>query len=114
MAIALLFAALLATIAIVSLRYQFRNWRRLRTETLASDDRRYLRGVCQRRTLNAVLMLALAAMLAGAYLSGGQQELNRIAMLKHQDPPGERTPEDDEFVKSWIIYWIIVLGLLFF
>jgi hypothetical protein len=114
MGIALFFAALLATIAVVSLRYQIRNWQRLRTETLASDDRRYLRGVCQRRTLNAILMLALAAMLAGAYLSGGQQELNRIAMLKHQDPPADRTPEDDEFVKSWIIYWIIVLGLLFF
>src|SRR5215471_10366731 len=66
----LLMSALLAAIAIVSIRYQLRNWRRLRSESLASDDRRYLRGVCQRRTLNAVLLLALAGLLAGAYLSG--------------------------------------------
>ncbi len=114
MAAAFCLSALLAGIAVVSLRYQVRTWRRLRTESLASDDRRYLRGVAQRRTLNAVLLLVLAGMLAGAYLSGGQQELNRIAGLPAQDPPGERTPEDDEFVKSWAIYWIVVLALLFF
>jgi heme/copper-type cytochrome/quinol oxidase subunit 2 len=60
-----------------------------------------------------VLLLILAGMLSGAYLSGGQQELNRIAGLKLQDPPGERTPEDNEFVKSWAIYWIVVLVVLF-
>lgn len=114
MAIAFFFSAVLAGIALVSLRYQMRTFRRLRTESLASDDRRYLRGVFQRRTLNAVLMLALAGMLAGAYLSGGQQEFNRIANLKQQDPPGEHTPEDTDFVKSWVVYWMIVLGLLFF
>src|SRR3954452_19528934 len=114
MAAAFCLSALLAGIALVSLRYQVRNWRRLRSESLASDDRRYLRGLAQRRTLNAVLLLALATMLAGAYLSGGQQELNRIAGLPAQDPPGEQTPEDKEFVKSWAIYWMVVLGLLFF
>jgi drug/metabolite transporter (DMT)-like permease len=113
MAAAFCLSALLAGIAIVSLRYQLRTWRRLRTESLASDDRRYLRGVCQRRTLNGVLLLILAGMLSGAYLSGGQQELNRIAGLKLQEPPGERTPEDDEFVKARAIYWIVVLVVLF-
>src|SRR5579885_983684 len=102
-------AELLVAIAVVSLRYQVRNWRRLRAESLASDDRRYLRGLAQRRTINAVLLLILAAMLAGAYLSGGQQELNRIAGLRFQDPPGDRTPEDEAFVKSWAIYWIVFL-----
>lgn len=114
MAAAFCLAALLAGIALVSLRHQVRNWRRLRTESLASDDRRYLRGQYRRRTANAVLLLILAGMLAGAYLSGGQQELNRIAGLPLQDPPGERTPEDDQFVKSWAVYWIVVLCVLFF
>jgi hypothetical protein len=113
MAAAFTLAALLLVIAGVSFRYQLRNWRRLRTESLASDDRRYLRGIAQRRTLNAVLLAILAAMLAGAYASGGQQELNRIAGLRFQDPPADRTPEDDEFVKSWAIYWIVFLFLLF-
>jgi len=108
MAAAFCLSALLAGIAVVSLRYQARNWRRLRSESLASDDRRYLRGQYRRRTLNGVLLLALAGMLAGAYLSGGQQELNRIAGLD------ERTAVEKEFVKSWAIYWIVFLVLLFF
>src|SRR4051794_31957647 len=114
MAAALLLSALLTGIAVVSLRYQMRTWSRLRSESLASDDRRYLRGVCQRRTINSILMLALAAMLAGAYLPGGMKELNRIANLKEQDPPLDRTPEDDELVKSAIIYLFVGLALLFF
>jgi hypothetical protein len=113
MAGALLLSALLAAIAAVSLRFQWRNWQRLRTESLASDDRRYLRGIFQRRTLNSVLLLILAGMLTGAYLTGGVQELVRIAELREQDPPGQRTPEDDEFVKSSIMYLVIGLGLLF-
>jgi hypothetical protein len=113
MAAALLLSAFLTAIAVVSLRYQMRNWARLRSETLASDDRRYLRGVCRRRTVNSVLMLALAGMLAGAYLSGGMQELNRIGNLKDLDPPQERTAEDDETIKSAIIYLLVGLSLLF-
>ena len=114
MAAALFLSALLAGIAVVSFRYQMRNWSRLRSESLASDDRRYLRGVCQRRTINSILMLALAGMLAGAYLSGGMQELTRIANLKDQDPPADRTPVDDELVKSAIIYLFVGLAILFF
>jgi len=114
MAAAFFLSFILAAIALVSLRFQVRNWGRLRNESLASDDRRYLRGLAQRRTINSVLLLVLAAMLAGAYLSGGQQELNRIAGLKFQDPPAGRTPEDDEFVKSWAIYWSVFLVVLFF
>ena len=108
MAAAFFLSFVLAAIALVSLRFQVRNWRRLRNESLASDDRRYLRGQSQRRTINAVLLLILAGMLAGAYLSGGQQELNRIAGLD------ERTAEEKEFTKSWAVYWIVFLVLLFF
>jgi prepilin signal peptidase PulO-like enzyme (type II secretory pathway) len=114
-AIAILLSVLLVGIAVVSLRYQLRTWRRLRSgEAIPSDDRRYLRGLLQRRTLNALLMLILAGMLAGAYLSGGQGELERIGELRQQNPPVEPTAEDKEIVKSWAIYWIGVLGLLFF
>ena len=112
--IAILLSVVLIGIALVSLRSQFHTWRRLRTESLASDDRRYLRGIAQRRTLNGVLLVALAGMLGGAFLSGGQQEFNRIATLKQQDPPGGATPEDKEFAKNWTIYWMVILGLLFF
>jgi hypothetical protein len=113
--IAILLSAALVAIAVVSFRYQLRTWRRLRGgEAIASDDRRYLRGVCQRRTFNAVLIVLLAGMLAGAFLSGGVGELERIARLGQQDPPEKPTDEDREVVKGWAIYWIAVLVLLFF
>ncbi|HJZ94077.1 MAG TPA: hypothetical protein VKE40_24600 [Gemmataceae bacterium] len=108
-----LMSVFLAALAIISLRYQLRTWRRLRTESMASDDRRYLRGVAQRRTLNAVIMLALSGMLAAALLTGGVSELIRIAHLNQQDPPVQPTDEDRETVKSLAIYWIVVLVLLF-
>lgn len=113
-AVLLLMSTLLAGIALISLRYQIRTWKRLRTESLASDDRRYLRGVAQRRTVNAVLLLALAGMLAGSYFTGGLDELGRIARLGQQDPPAKMTDEDKETVKSLAMYWIVVLALLFF
>ena len=106
----ILLAACVATIAIVSLRYQVRTWRRLRSETLASDDRRYLRGLCQRRTLNAVLMMTLAVLLAGSVLSGGLEELGRLAQVKQQD----MTDADRDALRSQLYYWTAVLGLLFF
>jgi len=106
----LLLSASLAGIALFSLRFQFRAIKRLRTETMASEDRKYLRGVVQRRSLNAVLILALAGMLAGAYFSGGFDELARISAMN----PEDRTDEDKQTVKSLAMYWIIVLGLLFF
>ena len=106
-------AAALASIAIVSLRYQFRNLVRLRRATLPSDDRRYLRGQCQRRTLNSVLLLALAGMMVGSYWSGGMRELSRIANVKQQDPPAEITPEDRETIRMWAAYWIVFLIILF-
>jgi len=110
----LLMSAVAVGIAVVTIRNQVRTWRRLRTESLASDDRRYLRGICQRRTLNAVLLLALGGMLAGAHFTGGLDELVRIARLGEQDPPAQPTEEDRETVKSLALYWIMILGLLFF
>src|SRR5215213_1347754 len=99
-AVLLVISALIAGFAVVSLRYQYRTWRRLRTGSLASDDRRYLRGVCQRRSLNAVLLLVLAGMLAGSYFTGGMDELIRIARLDQQDPPEKPTDADKETIRS--------------
>ncbi len=103
-------AACVAAIAVLSMRYQVRTWRRLRTETLASDDRRYLRGLCQRRTLNAVLMMALAGMLAGSVLSGGLDEFGRLAQVKQPD----MTDADRDALRTQLYYWTAILGLLFF
>lgn len=110
MAVVLLLMSLaLMAFAVVSLRSQVRTWRRLRTDTLASDDRRYLRGVLQRRSLAAVLILVLAALLAGAQVSGGAEDLVRISRLKRE----ELTDQDREAVKDLARYWILVLGVTF-
>src|SRR5262249_31120128 len=112
--IAILMSVALVAIAAVSLRYQIRTWRRLRSsEVIPSDDRKYLRGVCQRRTINAVLIFILAGMLAGAFLSGGVAELERIARLGQQEPPEKPTDEDREIVKGGASYLIAVLVILF-
>jgi hypothetical protein len=114
MPITLVFAGLLATIAVVSGRYQFRNLRRLRGgESLASDDRRYLIGQCRRRIVNSGLLLILAGMLAGDYFGGGMEELGRIATLKELNPPQEATEEDRTFVRILVVYWIVFLVILF-
>jgi NADH:ubiquinone oxidoreductase subunit 5 (subunit L)/multisubunit Na+/H+ antiporter MnhA subunit len=112
---ALVLAGILAFLAIYSFRYQFQNFRRLRSQTLASDDRRYLRNQIQRRSFNALLMLILAGMLAGAYLSGMQQHLEqRIQDLPQQREAGQPPTEDDrQFVRSWSIYWLVAIAIVF-
>ena len=113
MLVALLLSLGLSIIALVALRFQFRNLARLRRQAFASDDRAYLRSQCRRRILTSGLLLVLAGLLAGAYLSGGQQRFEAIGELSQQDPPREPTDEDRQFVKTWSIYWIVTLGVLF-
>lgn len=113
MVVALFLSLGLSLIAVVALRIQFRNLARLRSQAFASDDRTYLRSQCRRRILTSSLLLVLAGLLAGAYLSGGQQKFEALGELSQQDPPGTPTDEDREFVKLWSVYWIITLGVLF-
>ncbi|WP_020471255.1 hypothetical protein [Zavarzinella formosa] len=114
MLVALLLSLGLSLIAIVALRFQFRNLARLKRQAFASDDRAYLRAQCRRRILTSGLLLVLAMLLAGAYVSGGQQRFEAIGELSEQDPPATPTDDDREFVKLWSIYWIVTLGVLFF
>ena len=107
-------AVLLAIIAIISIRFQFKTYHKLKTSTLASDDRRFFRGQLQRRSMNAVLMLILAGLLGGAFLSGAQQKLDEILVNKQNDPQGATTEEEKDFVRTWTVYWMTTLGFLFF
>lgn len=102
-------AFILAVIAIVSLRFQIRTWQRLRRQAVASDDRRYLRGLCQRRALNAVLLMILAGLLAGSYLFAGWEELSRLSQVARED----MTDADRDSLRSQAYYWMAILILLF-
>jgi flagellar biosynthesis protein FlhB len=115
MSIALTLSAILIAIALVSLRFQFAGFQRLRArQAMPSDDRRYLRGQIQRRTINAILMLALAGLIAYAFISGMQQRFDEISNLKDLDPPQKPTDDDRAFIKFLTYYWILILALLFF
>lgn len=112
--VALLLAVGLAGLAFFSLRYQLRILRRVRTEMLASDESRYLRGQCRRRLCNAGLIAILAGLIGWAAVSGGLQRFETIANAKSQVPPLELTDDDRAFVKVCTYYLIVCLVLLFF
>lgn len=98
-------AAVIAGIAIYSLRGQLRQLRRLRAETMAADDRRYHRNRAYRRAANGVLMLLLAGLIAGSHLSGLEGRIDQIG----DDP----TPEQRDLARFYALYWIAVLVLIF-
>ncbi|MEZ6139778.1 MAG: hypothetical protein R3B84_04320 [Zavarzinella sp.] len=109
---AISFAVLLAGLAIVSLRYQFRNFLKYRRGVLASTDRSYLRGQFFRRTTNAFFMLALAGLLVWSFSSGKHQHFEEIAQMKEKAPNSEMSENDKLFLKNYVMYWIVVLGVL--
>ena len=114
---ALFFAGVLLLLAIVSIRRQLGNLRRLRTDShVPSDDRSYLRKQAYRRILNGSLLLGLAGMLSGAYLSGMERHADELGQKKPANDDGEKPkPADDDrqFFRLYAIFWISVLVLLF-
>jgi hypothetical protein len=112
----LFFAAILFLIAVVSIRWQLGNLRRLRAQThVPSDDRSYLRKQANRRIVMGALMLALAGTLAGGYFSGIETRADQIGQ-KRADPIDGKpcaTPEAENFLRLYAVYWCSVLALLF-
>ena len=130
-AVGLLLASVLLALGVGSGLRQRRTLRRLRVEKyLPSDERTYLRRQAWRRSLTAVVLVAIGGMIAGAYLSGMEARANGIADRRKRadaqpDPaadPGrpadaiDRPPpsdDDKQFVKVYGTYWIAILVLLF-
>jgi len=118
MPVAILLSAVLLLIAVLSIRSQFTQLRQLRTgPMMADEDRRYFRNRCRRRILNGLIMVALAAMLSGSYLSGIEARANQMAAdadaARQAQIVRELSPEELEFRKFYSLYWIGILGLLF-
>ncbi len=111
MIMALLFAVLLFGLGIYSIRSQTAQLRQLKAgPQLASDDRSYLKRRAYRRLVNALLLMVLAGMLAGTYLSGLEERINAIAADQKQDG---LTPEEKQIAWFWGYYWMIILILIF-
>jgi hypothetical protein len=100
---------------------QVRGMRVLRARThVPSDELGYLRGRHRRRLITGSLLALIGGMIAGAYLSGLEPQIDAIKPPPADpdrpagkgDPP-EMTPEQKRLVKTWVAYWVGVLVLVF-
>lgn len=125
MTVALGLSLLLVVLAVGTVERQWRSLRRLnRGPTVPSDDRRYLRDRAWRRILNSVLLLILAGMLSGSYLSGMEDRADAIARAAMERrlaadadpdrPPVEQPAELRDFARFYFAWWIATLIVLMF
>lgn len=118
MIFALIFAAVLLLIAVLSIRRQFDNLKRLRRDAhVPSDDRKYLSNQAYRRIVTGCLLLGLAGMLSGAYFSGMERRAEKLGdanrPLDEEGKKQQMAEEDKDFVRFYAIWWIGILILLF-
>jgi hypothetical protein len=118
-AAALFVAVPLAGLGLASAAFQVRGMRRLAARThVPSDEFAYLRNRHRRRLLASAMMVVIAGLIAGAYLSGME---NRADALGEHDPnaprdeAGKRVIQPDErlFVRAWGTYWVLAIVLVF-
>ncbi len=119
MIFALFFAAVLLLIAVLSIRKQFGNLKRLKSDAhVPSDDRKYLTNQAYRRIVTGVLLVGLAGMLSGAYFSGMERRAEKLGDEKRVVDEGghkpQMAPEDKDFVRFYAFWWIGILILIFF
>ena len=119
MIVALFFAAAVLLIAVLSIRKQLGNLKRLKNDAhVPSDDRKYLTNQAYRRIITGVLLVGLAGMLSGAYFSGMERRAEKLGDEKRPlDEEGKKqqmAEEDKDFVRFYAIWWIGILILIFF
>jgi hypothetical protein len=98
--------------------FGWKQWQVLRTslgdETLSPEDRAYFRKQAARRLIGAVLMIALAGVLVGAFFIEGraQQIADKNQALIDRGEKPELNPEDRQFGEFYATVWIIALLIL--
>jgi hypothetical protein len=118
-AVALALSVLLLLLGLGTGWKQVANLRRLgREKHLPSDDRRHFGRQARRRLVVSILLVVIANMIAGTYLSGMEQRANEIAerpkpeAVEGADPVQQLNPEDRQFARVWGVYWIVIITLL--
>ena len=114
-------AVLIAALLFLALYYGWRQvvvLRRLRynPDVPCGDERRYERRQAVGRLVNSVLLLVLAALLAGvmSYLEAPTRQLadERGAVIANGQEPPELTPEQRRLVRVWGWWWVVFLLVL--
>lgn len=100
--------------------FQLRGQAALRARShVPSDELAYLRGRYRRRLVTGGLIGVIGGLIAGAFLSGLEPQIDALitsAEADNADPRPEMTPEQKTLVKVWGGYWagVIVLVLVVF
>jgi hypothetical protein len=117
MILLLFFAGVLLLIAAVSIRWQVRTLRRVRSQPhIPSDDRAYLRKQAYRRIFTGAMLVCLAGLLAGAYLSGMEVQADQHGQNRIDGGNADKqaaAADAKQFLRVYAIYWISILLLLF-
>jgi hypothetical protein len=106
----------LLVVALLGLAFFFswRQWlalKHLREATnLSPEDQLYTRRQIRRRLLCSVLMVVLAGMLAGHFAL--EERANDLANLRGANPNHVFAPEEEQFLRFYWNYWIILLLVL--
>jgi hypothetical protein len=95
----------------------FFGWRQLLTlrglrtaDNVSDQDRRYMSRQAWRRLTCSVIMVVLAGMLAMHYTL--EPAANELAQKKEVNPAHEFTAAEEQFTRTYAVYWGIVLLLL--
>jgi hypothetical protein len=113
--IAWLLVLIILGIAAYFARQQFRTLRGLKLqEGLAGEDRSYLRSQAWRRLVGCLLLVAIAGLLSGWYLTGQDAGIDALGdQLQAQKAAGEPVPRpEQEQAKRFYLYYLIVVLLL--
>jgi hypothetical protein len=97
-------------------------WRQLRmlrrlpdSQEFDPNERRFLRGQARRRLLIAGLLLLLAGLIGGTYLSGMEGRVSAIGAAPAEEgaPHPIRGEDAKQFAKFYAAYWSAVMLVLF-
>ena len=112
-------AVIVGVLLFLAAYYGWQQWqalRRLKTaENLLPEDRIYHRARARRLLINGSLMVILAGLVAGWYLSGlnsKARELEQQVHAEEEDAPRQLDPEQKRTFVFSTFYWIVTMLIL--
>jgi len=91
---------------------QLRYLRRVSTDDGTGSDRAMLRQSAIRRLIVSAALCVAGCLIAATYFTGLAAEIEHIAAKREQQPPGERTPLDENERRDFRSYTLLWIGAL--